>query len=231
MIFSRITDRFQLKFKDREAAGNILGESLKNSIKKEERKNALVLGIPRGGVIIGWTIANKLSCDFGIIIPRKLHAPHNEELAIGALMEDGTTYLNETLVKELDIPPDYIKKEKLEQLEEIKRRTQLYSGKTYNWNQNNLSWKTVILADDGAATGATIIVATRYIKTNKILRKFIIAIPISPKGTINRLKNEDIDHIEVITSPNNRNFLSIEQYYYDFHQVTDQEVIEIITKK
>jgi predicted phosphoribosyltransferase len=228
MIFSRIIDRFQLKFNDREAAGDILGESLKKSIKKEERKNTLVLGIPRGGMITGRTIANKLSCDFGIIIPRKLHAPHNEELAIGSVMEDGTTYLNETLVKELDISPEYIKKEKLDQLEEIRHRTQLYSGKTFNWNQIDLSGKTVILADDGAATGATIIVAARYIKTNKNPRNFIIAIPISPKGTISTLKNEDIDQIEVITSPQNRNFLSIEQYYNDFHQLTDQEVIEIL---
>ena len=220
-----------MKFKDREAAGNILGESLKDLINNEERKNSLVLGIPRGGVITGWTIANKLSCDFGIIIPRKLHAPHNEELAIGALMEDGTTYLNETLVKELDISPEYIKKEKLDQLEEIRRRTQLYNGKTFNWKQNDLSGKTLILADDGAATGSTIIVATRYLKTNKSPRKFIIALPISPKGTINELKNEDIDQIEVITNPQNRNFLSIEQYYNDFHQLTDQEVIEIITSQ
>jgi predicted phosphoribosyltransferase len=186
------------------------------------------LGIPRGGVIIGSTIANKLSCDFGIIIPRKLRAPHNEELGIGALMEDGTTYLNETLVKELEISPEYIKKEKLDQLEEIRRRTQLYSGKTFNWNQNDLSGKTVILADDGAATGASIIVAARYIKTNKNPGKLIITIPISPKGTINTLKNEDIDQIEVITSPQNGNFRSIEQYYQNFDQVTDKQVIDII---
>ena len=230
MIFSHIIDRFQLKFKNREAAGNILAESLKNSIKKEERKNTLVLGIPRGGVIIGWTIANKLSCDFGIIIPRKLRAPHNEELAIGAIMEDGTTYLNESLVKELDISHEYIKHEKLDQLEEIRRRTQLYSGKTFNWNQNDLIGKTVILADDGAATGATIIVAARYLKTNKNPRKVIIAIPISPKGTINILKNEGIDQIEVITSPQNRNFVSIEQYYQNFAQLTDKQVIDIIQR-
>jgi putative phosphoribosyl transferase len=230
MIFSRIIDRFQLKFKDREAAGNILGESLRNLINMEERKNTLVLGIPRGGVIIGRTIANKLSCDFGIIIPRKLHAPNNQELAIGALMEDGTTFINETLVEELDISPEYIKKEKLDQLEEIRRRTQLYSGNKFNWNQNDLSGKTVILADDGAATGATIIVAARYIKTSKNLHKFIIAIPIAPKGTINTLKNEDIDQIEVITSPQNRNFLSIEQYYQNFDQVTDKQVIDIIQR-
>jgi predicted phosphoribosyltransferase len=230
MIFSRIIDRFQLKFKDREAAGNILGESLKNSIISEERKNSLVLGIPRGGVIIGWAIANKLSCDFGIIIPRKLCAPNNQELAIGALMEDGTTYLNESLVKELDISPEYIKNEKLDQLEEIRRRTQLYSGKIFNWNQNDLSGKIVILADDGAATGATIIVAARYLKVNKNPRKVIIAIPISPKGTINALKNEGIDQIEVINSPQNRNFISIEQYYQNFAQLTDNQVIDIIQR-
>jgi putative phosphoribosyl transferase len=230
MIFSRITDRFQLKFKDREAAGNILGESLKNLMNKEERKNSLILGIPRGGVIIACTIANKLSCDFGIIIPRKLHAPNNQELAIGALMEDGTTYLNDTLVKELDISPEYIKKVKLDQLEEIRRRTQLYCGNKFNWNQNDLSGKTVILADDGAATGATIIVAARYIKTNKNPHKFIIATPIAPKGTIITLKNEDIDQIEVITSPQNRNFLSIEQYYQNFDQITDKQVIDIIQR-
>jgi putative phosphoribosyl transferase len=228
MIFSGIIDKFQLKFKDREAAGNILGESVRNSIKKDEWKNSLVLGIPRGGVITGWTIANKLSCDFGIIISRKLRAPHNEELAIGAIMEDGTTYLNESLVKELDISHEYIKNEKLEQLKEIRRRTQLYSAKTFNWNQNDLSGKTVILADDGAATGATIIVAARYLKTNKKPRKVIIAIPISPKGTINILKNEGIDQIEVITSPQNRNFVSIEQYYQNFVQLTDKQVIDII---
>jgi predicted phosphoribosyltransferase len=230
MVFSRIIDRFQLKFKDRETAGNIIGESLRNTIKKEEWKDTLVLGIPRGGVITGWTIANKLSCDFGLIIPRKLRAPHNEELAIGAIMEDGTTYLNEILVKELDIPHEYIKNEKLEQLEEIRRRTQLYSGRTFYWNQNDLNGKTVILADDGAATGATIIVAARYLKANKNPRKVILAIPISPKGTINTLKNEGIDQIEVITSPQNRNFISIEQYYQNFAQLTDKQVIDIIER-
>jgi predicted phosphoribosyltransferase len=146
-------------------------------------------------------------------------------------MEDGTTYLNEILVKELDIPPEYIKKEKLDQLEEIRRRTQLYSVKTFNWNQNDFSEKTVILTDDGAATGATIIVAARYIKTNKNLRKFIIAIPISPKGTINTLNNEGIDQIEVVTSLQNRNFVSIEQYYQNFDQITDEQVIDILQNR
>jgi predicted phosphoribosyltransferase len=231
MIFSHIIDKFQIRFKDRESAAGVLGESLKNSIKKEERKNTIVLGIPRGGVVTGSTIATKLSCGFGIIVPRKLRAPHNEELAIGAIMEDKTTYLNDTLVKELDISLKYIEKEKLHQLEEIRRRTQLYSGKACDWIQYDLKEKSVILADDGAATGATLIVATRYLKINKTPRKLIIALPISPKGTIDELRNEKIDQIEVITSPHNRKFVSVEQYYHDFHQFTDQEVVEIISRQ
>jgi putative phosphoribosyl transferase len=118
-----------------------------------------VLGIPRGGVIVADIIAKKLSCEFDIIIPRKLHAPHNEELAIGATMEDGTTYLNDELIRELEISQEYIEKEKIEQIGEIKRRYSLYRNvrrREYQFKDN-----TVILADDGAATGATVIAAAR----------------------------------------------------------------------
>ena len=95
--------------RDRTTAENILGVALKNIIKKEEeRKNSIVLGIPRGGTIIADIIARKLSCEFDIIIPRKLRSPHNEEVAIGAIMEDSISYLNEVLVREFDVSPEYI---------------------------------------------------------------------------------------------------------------------------
>ena len=106
--------------RDRTTGANILGVALKNIIKKEEeRKNSIVLGIPRGGTIIADIIARKLSCEFDIIIPRKLRSPHNEEVAIGAIMGDGTNYLNEVLVRELDVSPEYIE-EKTRQMEEIR---------------------------------------------------------------------------------------------------------------
>jgi putative phosphoribosyl transferase len=127
VIFDKITSKFQLKLKDRATAANILGEALKDVIKKEqERKDSIVLGIPRGGVIVGDIIARKLSCEFDIIIPRKLRAPHSGEIAIGAVMEDGTTYLNDMFVKELEISQEYIEKEKIYQIQEIKRRSSLY---------------------------------------------------------------------------------------------------------
>jgi putative phosphoribosyl transferase len=232
MILNGISNKFQLKFKDRESAGNILSESLKTIIKNDERKNTLVLGIPRGGVITADIIARKLRCKFDIIIPRKIRAPSNEEIAIGAIMEDGTTYLNEMIVKDLEISTKYIQDEKLRQLEEIKRRASLYyfENKEYTkLNNINFSNKTIILVDDGAATGATIIVAARWIRVTKNPRRFIVAIPIAPKYTINLIKHENIDCIEVITSPN-FNFKSVEQYYKSFNQVTDEQVIDILAK-
>jgi predicted phosphoribosyltransferase len=127
IIFDKISSKFQLRLKDRDNAANILGEALKDVIKKEqERKDSIVLGIPRGAVIVGDIIARKLACEFDIIIPRKLRAPHSGEIAIGAVMEDGTTYLNDMFVKELEISQEYIEKEKIYQIQEIKRRSSLY---------------------------------------------------------------------------------------------------------
>jgi predicted phosphoribosyltransferase len=229
MVFNNISNKFQLKLKDRESAGKILAELLKSRIKKEERKDSLVLGIPRGGVITAGVIAKKLHCELDIIIPKKLTAPYNEELAIGAIMADGSTYLNE-LVKQLSLPIEYIKKEKLRQLEEIKRRNSSYpSDKTHlDLEKFNFDKKTIILVDDGAATGATVIVAVRWIKANTNPHRFILAIPIIPKNTLNLLKLEDIDNIEVILRPD-FNFKSIEQYYNNFNQITDAQVIETLT--
>jgi putative phosphoribosyl transferase len=230
-IFDIITGRFHLRFKDRQSAGNILGEALKDLIRKEDRKNCVVLGIPRGGVITGYYIAKKLGSQFDIIIPRKLCAPDNQELAIGAITGDGTTYLNHTLVKELDITSDYIAGEKLKQLKEIERRTSLYRSKMNTitgLDHTKLHNKTIILADDGTATGATFIAAERSIKSSSNGCLIIIAAPIAPKSTVTLLKNEGNDYIEVITSPGDSEFKSVEQYYDDFHQVTDQEVIDII---
>ena len=231
MLFDNLRDKFQLKLRDRITAACILSDSLKNIVKKEEeRKNSIVLGIPRGGVIIADTIARKLPCEFGIIMTRKLRAPHNEEVAIGAVMEDGTTYLNEVITKELGISHEYIEKEKALQLEDIKRRVSLYYGSTISKDYDINKDKTVILADDGAATGATVIAATRWIRATKKPAKLIVAIPVAPKDTMDLLRREAVDHIEVITAPSTSNFRSVGQYYQSFEPVSDKEVIQITQK-
>jgi predicted phosphoribosyltransferase len=189
-------------------------------------------------VIIADVVATKLSSNyFDIIIPRKLGAPYNEELAIGAVMEDGTTYLNEEVVRTLGILQEYIDKVKLEQIQEIKRRTSLYRSSNSKLGvleeqKNNNRTTTIILVDDGAATGATLIAAARYIKQkyNNNLKRLIIAIPVAPKDTVNLLKKE-ADHVEVITSPLTSQFKSVGQYYQSFEAVTDQQVIEVMKKR
>jgi predicted phosphoribosyltransferase len=231
MIFESISGKFQLKLKDRANAANILCQALKDVIKKEEeRKGSIVLGIPRGGVIIGDIIARKLSCKFDITIPRKLRAPHSEELAIGAITEDGTTYLNDMLVKELAVSQEYIEEEKAYQIQEIKRRSSLYHNSQDRYELRNNNKKYVILADDGAATGATVVAAARWIKkktNNNPESRLIIALPVAPKQTKDLLRRE-ADHIEVITSPSTSNFKSVGQYYQSFEPVTDEQVIEIM---
>ena len=231
MLFDNLRNKFQLKLRDRITAACILSDALKYIVKKdEERKNSIVLGIPRGGVIIADIIARKLACEFGIIMTRKLRAPHNEEVAIGAVMEDGTTYLNEVLTKELEISHEYIEKEKTLQLEDIKRRVSLYYGSTVSEDYDINKDKTVILADDGAATGATVIAATRWIRATKKPAKLIVVIPVAPKDTMDLLRREAVDHIEVITTPSTSHFRSVGQYYQSFEPVSDKEVIQIIQK-
>jgi predicted phosphoribosyltransferase len=189
------------------------------------------LGLASGGIIIAEIIAKKLRCEVGLIISRRLRAPHNEELAIGAIMEDGTTYLNESIIDALNITPEYINREISNRRAEIIRLAHLYidnnKSQIYR-NETNFENKIIIIVDDGAATGATIIATIRSIKKKANLKRLIVAVPVSPKGTVNLLRNEGIDRIEVITSPNDANFGTIEQYYLDFKQVSDEQVLDIL---
>ncbi len=149
------------------AAGNLLAEILKDTLKKEKLEQCIVvLGIPRGGVLTADSVARKLSkgavntpVDFDIIMPRKLTDIDNKEQAIGAVMEDGTTYLDENLVNMLQLTPEYLEKEIAEQIQVIIRRNILYSIDKPANRYEHLKDKTVILVDDGAPTGATLLAA------------------------------------------------------------------------
>ena len=145
-------------------------------------------------------------------------------------MEDGTTYLNEEIVKTLDVSKDYIEQEKAKQIQEIKRRTSLYRGSQKRYELNNM--KNIVLVDDGAATGATVIAAAKWVRrsnNNTLNQKLIITVPVAPKGTVNLLKKEgEADHVEVITSPSTSNFKSVGQYYQSFEPVQDEKVIQIM---
>jgi predicted phosphoribosyltransferase len=237
MIFESIASKFQFKFKDRVTAANILGESLKDKIKKqEEQRNAVVLGIPRGGVITADIVAKKLSTNnFDIVIPRKLTDIDNKEQAIGAIMEDGTTYIDKELVEELSIPSEYIEKEKAYQIQEIKRRSSLYRRQGLDYNNKikiNGKTTTTILVDDGAASGATLIVAARWLRAKYNPKHLIIAVPVAPKDTVKLLKEEEaVDAGEVITTTPSSTFRSVSQYYQIFDPVSEEQVIIIMQNR
>ncbi|MGC2571730.1 MAG: phosphoribosyltransferase family protein [Candidatus Nitrosopolaris sp.] len=227
-MFETISRKFQLKFKDRAASGSILAEILKDRLKKE---HIVVLGIPRGGVITADFVARKISnavksVDFDIIISRKLTDRHNKEQAIGAVMEDGTTYLDEEIISMSQIPPEYLEKEKAKQIQEIKRRKHLYcANKLFN-EYEHLEDKTTILVDDGAATGATLIAACRWLRMKHTPKRLVIAVPVVPKSTVKLLEQES-DAVEVVISPSSI-FRSVEQFYQDFEQVPDDRVMNIL---
>jgi len=231
LILNKVFGKFQLKIKNRESAGNILAQTLKDALKNDARHDITVIGLPRGGFVIAEIIATKLSCNLDMMISKRLRAPHNEEVAIGAIAEDGTTYLNKSLIEELKISDEYINNEISYQLQEIKRLANMYyQGKKSFLDrlQITIKEKTIVIVDDGAATGSTIMATVRSLRKTHNPKRIIVAIAISPRSTVDLLKNEDIDHVEVITSPVDTNFRSIEQFYQNFEQVTDNRVLDII---
>jgi putative phosphoribosyl transferase len=237
-MLDSLKKRFQFKFKDRTFAANILAAALEDFLGKEkERKNdslmITVLGIPRGGVIVADIVATKLNAsNFDIVIPRRLRIPNNEEAAFGAIMGDGTVYVYDRIVRDLDIPEEYIEKEKNLQQQEIERRSVLYRKKEELQHQQQLKSKindntVTILIDDGAASGATVIAAARSIRkafnpSNN--NKLIIGLPVAPKETVELLRRE-ADHVEVVTTPS-LSFNSVGQYYQSFEAVGDGNIIE-----
>lgn len=212
------------KFKDRENAAELLISKLNNEIKDEIAKDVVVFGIPRGGVVLAYTIYKNRSANyFDIVIPRKLGAPNNKELGIGAIIDKDTVYLNEYVVKALRVSQDYIETEKESQIQEISRRSLLYRPKQ---NEYNIKNKTIILVDDGAATGATLVVSARWIRKMNP-KRIIIAIPVAPNETVELLKNE-VDQVVTILIPPTSNFTSVAQFYDNFEEITDDKVVKIM---
>jgi putative phosphoribosyl transferase len=235
MIFDSLKNKFQLKFKNREFAASILAGALEDSFKKikvdKKKENLIIMGIPRGGVVVADIVASKLKsssyqCKFDIIIPRKLTAPGNQEIAIGAIMDDCITYLNDDLIKELEISEDHIEKEKANQVKEIKRRKSLYRNLRKEYDIDN---RIVIIVDDGAATGATLISTARWIKKERY-KKLIIAIPVASKDTVEMLKKKCDLVVTGTTASSVSTFKSVGQYYQEFKPVEDEKVVEICKK-
>jgi predicted phosphoribosyltransferase len=212
--------RTRLLFEDRTQAAMMLAEKLQWL--KEAWGTLIVLAIPRGGVVTGEIIANRLGVSLDVVVAKKVGDPLNTEFAIGAVMHDGSFIPNEDIIGSSDISQQYIQDSISELKREIDRRLIKFRGsKTYH-----LAGKAVVLVDDGVATGTTMFAAIKWLKTQK-LKTLIVAIPVGPRNTIEKLRDM-ADEVIVLHSPSI--FGAVGAFYQDFSQVTDDEVIEIMRK-
>ncbi len=220
-------------FQDREQAGHELAKELAEMLKKNQislsnaANELIVLAIPRGGIILGDIIANHFQCNLDVIISRKIRAEFNEELAIGAMMPDGSYFLNESIARLFNISQAYLEKEIDFQKKEIKRRLMEFRGEVSY--QDKFEGKVVVLVDDGIATGSTIIASAEWVKNNCNCKQVVVAVPVAPSRdeTVNKLANIAdkvvILHMEVA-------FSAVGQFYRDFDQVSDETVKKIMRK-
>ena len=207
-------------FKDRSEAGAQLSLLLKEYKNKE---GVLVLALPRGGVVTGYGIAHYLNAPLNVIIVRKIGFPGQPELGIGAVSETGTVVLNPSIISTYGVPNDYIIREISRQKEEISRRAKLYrKGKELP----SLEGKTIILVDDGTATGATVKAAINTLKEEKLAR-LIVALPVSPPDVADELE-QMVDEFVCIETP--IDVMAVGSHYHDFTQVSDEQVVELLQK-
>ncbi len=202
-------------FVDRRDAGFEVGKLLED---KYKGKNALVLGIPRGGVVIAFEVANIIEGDLSVVITKKLPHPQQEELAIGAAAEDGSLYLTNY---SRSVDNDTIRAIIDEQQKEIQSRVRRFrKGRALPDMQDRI----VIIADDGIATGSTIVPAIKLCRS-KGAAKVIVAAPVSGTQYVPEI-NTLADEVVVAEQPND--FYAVGQVYEDFHHLSDEEVMGLL---
>lgn len=205
-------------FKDREEAGEKLAEVL---VKEFEIKEGIILAVPRGGIIIGKKLSSKLDLPLDVLITKKLPAPANPELAIGAVGEGQIVVYNEDVCRGLCITETYKKQTIEEKRVELEQKKEFFRKRKPPLDLEN---KEVILTDDGVATGATIMAAIKVIKKHKP-RKLIVAVPVIALDTLREVQKE-ADQVVYLEAP--EMFFSVGQFYQNFSQISDREVEEIL---
>ncbi len=199
------------------------GQQLAAALKKLHLESPVVLALPRGGVPVGFEAARTLDAPLDIIVVRKLGAPGQPELGLGAIVDGDhpQSVLNEEIIQQLGVSPEYLKAEIENELKEIRRRQTAYrKGRA----PVNVSGRTAIIVDDGIATGGSIRTALRGLR-RLAPKKLVLAVPVAPPEAIQSLRPE-ADEIVCLLMP--QFFYAIGEFYEDFSQTSDQEVIELL---
>jgi putative phosphoribosyl transferase len=181
-----------------------------------------VLGIPRGGVEVAAIVADSLEAPLDVVIPRKIGAPGNPELGLGAVAGD-VEVLDHRLIDLLGVSEEYLRRELEAQREEIARRSSVYRG---NRPEVSLDGRLAIVVDDGVATGGTAAAAIRWAKARGA-SKVVLAVPVAPAEAVSRLARE-ADDVVVLAQP--EPFYAVGQWYRDFPQVDDRRVVDLLAR-
>jgi len=203
-----------LPFADRAEAGRMLATKLSVY---SGREDVIVLGLPRGGVPVAAQVAHELHASLDVFVVRKLGTPWNPELAMGAVASGGVQVLDLSIVKELCVTEEAIQEVAAIELRELERRERLYRG---NRAPLELAGKTVILVDDGIATGSSILAAVTAIRRRQAAR-VVVAIPVAPASGCNAIRME-ADEVISVAEP--ELFLAVSQWYENFSQISDDDV-------
>ena len=207
-------------FRDRSEGGQYLATKL---LQYKSREDVLVLALPRGGVPVAFEVAQALQVPMDIFLVRKLGVPGHEELAMGAIATGGVRVLNEDTVNYLGIPPDIIDSIAETELKELKRREIAYRGKR---PEPDVKGRTVILIDDGLATGSTIRAAAQALRRQEPAW-IIVAVPVSAPQTCDEYRI-GVDEIVCAVTP--EPFFGVGRWYLDFSQTTDEEVRDLLQR-
>ena len=208
----------QKRFADRLDAGQQLAAQLASYA---DRADVLVLGLPRGGVPIAYEIAKALHLPLDICLVRKLGVPKQPELAMGAIASGGIMVLNQEVLRSFHIPDSVVQEVAAVEQQELERREQVYRG---DRPMPEVSDRTVILADDGIATGSTLRAAVAILREQEPER-IVVAVPVAPPASCEQLKTV-VDELICLVTPDR--LYSIGQWYQDFSQTTDAEVCQLL---
>jgi putative phosphoribosyl transferase len=209
-----------MRYRNRSDAGRRLARELERYAGREE---VVVLALPRGGVPVGFELAHALAAPLDVFAVRKLGVPGHRELAMGAIASGGLIVLDQGIVRRLGIPDDLIQRAIGDELRELERREVAYRG---DREPRQLQGKTVILVDDGLATGATMRAAALAVRERRPER-VIVAVPVAPAETCDRLR-DDVDEVVCPLKP--KSFYAVGVWYDDFSQTSDEEVRELLAQ-
>jgi predicted phosphoribosyltransferase len=207
-------------FADREDAARQLAREFSNV----ELTHPLVLAIPRGGVATGAVLADELGAELDVVLSRKLRAPMQPELAIGAVGEDGEVYLNHAIQFAIGVDESYIDNEREHQMREIARRQELFRAVR---PQAQIGGRSVIITDDGIATGSTMIAALHAVRAQKP-REMIVAVPVAPRDRLETIRRL-CDRVICLLVPND--FMAVGQFYRSFEPVEDSDVVRLLREQ